>query len=263
MENKKDTRDKKFLEKHVNKVVGTMVAVGLLSLVVVFGGTASAAPAGFWDRLADKAGEALGVSLAEQAPGDVLGTNVTVNPQTGSYNDEVRQNIQAFGEKLASSTQNSILQADSQGRMQPTTLANLVLTGMGTTTVEKFTQGGSVFASTSAAISVTLTENTMASYGRWSLIPMGSILTVTIPPTTSISSWLPNTGDRAEIQVYNATTTAGVRLVIAAGSGIDLETPSSATTTVGIAPQATGLLDCMRKADTDITCLLKSFVDAD
>lgn len=129
-----------------------------------------------------------------------------------------------------------------------------------TSTVEKITVGGRVLATSTSATSATLQESDLLVNGRLEVTPNVADLTYTLPASSTLTSFLPNAGDRNEIQIYNATTTAGIELIFAAGTGIDLE---SATSTLRMQPLSTVLLDCMRKVNTDVTCLYKPFVDAD
>jgi len=62
------------------------------------------------------------------------------------------------------------------------------------------------------------------------ITPTKGSLTITLPASSTLSSFVPTAGDMAEQCWHNATTTAGITLTIATATGIDLETASSTVT---------------------------------
>ena len=97
--------------------------------------------------------------------------------------------------------------------------------------------------------------------------------TVTFFASSTASTWLPTAGDMQETCFLNATTSAGVNLIFAAGTGIDLQVASS--TTMGssasldltISPDSTACFKFIRKAATasafDIEANLVEYGNAD
>ena len=86
--------------------------------------------------------------------------------------------------------------------------------------------------------------------------------TLTLMASTSVPG-IPNPGDTRTIFVRNATTTAGIDLTIAAGTGTLLKRAASSTVTViGDTDGANFFrLDLLRKSNTDIEVLLTKFED--
>jgi hypothetical protein len=131
----------------------------------------------------------------------------------------------------------------------------------GQSVLEKVTTGGAVLATSTSGTATTLTQAELYQYGLWSVTPgVLADLTYTLPASNTLTSFLPNAGDRTEIQIYNVTSTATTDIILAAGTGIDLE---GSTTSLKVLPQTTALLDCMRKVNTDVTCILRPFADLD
>lgn len=71
-------------------------------------------------------------------------------------------------------------------------------------------------------------------------------VTVTLPATTTLASFVPNTGDRVSILVANVGT--GI-LTLAGGTGSLL---TSASSSLAVSPSHSALLEVVRKANTDI-----------
>lgn len=92
-------------------------------------------------------------------------------------------------------------------------------------------------------------------------------LTYTFPASSSLKAFVPRAGMTQDVCYYNATSTAGVNLVFAAGTGIDAQMASSSNTTLAkdltIAKGGMGCFKFVRQPDTDISALLTEFEDAD
>lgn len=123
------------------------------------------------------------------------------------------------------------------------------------------TQGGGITASSTvnsaetATASMFDTENVI----DYTLNLVDS--TLTLPATSTLSSFIPTAGQTRDVIIRNATTTATMDLTLAAGTGMNLVT---ATSTKVILGNATGsnyaLLKFIRKANTDIDVLLDIFL---
>lgn len=140
-------------------------------------------------------------------------------------------------------------------------------------------QGGLVernyFATSTTATTQTFAARDIAPggalYSTLAVTPNTGDITITLPASSTMSSVLPVAGMSATQCWYNASTTAGIDITIAAGTGIDLEVASS-TITDG-APALTVLSDnsgCFRwtrKAATasafDFSVLFTRFVNGD
>ena len=68
--------------------------------------------------------------------------------------------------------------------------------------------------------------------------------TLTLPASSTMPDVLPLAGDRQEFCLKNATTTAGVVVTIAGGTGLSLNVASSSATALGSAVIRTGEVGC-------------------
>jgi hypothetical protein len=86
--------------------------------------------------------------------------------------------------------------------------------------------------------------------------------TLTFPASSSFPG-IPNTGDMRTIWVRSATTTAGIDLTIAVGTGMTLKRAASSTVLLigDTDGDNTARLDFVRKADSDINVYLHKFED--
>lgn len=123
------------------------------------------------------------------------------------------------------------------------------LTVSGDTNVETLTQGGGVNSTTTPA-SMTLKEGDFDVENLIDMNPTVGSITVTLPATSTITTVIPNVSDYRQILIRNATTTAGVTITLAAGTGWDLQT---GTSTAVIYPGDYMHLNFFREVDTDIS----------
>lgn len=105
-----------------------------------------------------------------------------------------------------------------------------------------FTQGGGVFATSSAGASTL----SMASIARANLVERSGTgaLTLTLPASTTITG-LPHAGDMRSVYVFNLGSGS---ITMAGGSGTLLENAS----TTAIITNGIGRIDFIRKSNTDI-----------
>lgn len=134
---------------------------------------------------------------------------------------------------------------------------------------------GQLKSYTNASSSVTtgtLRVSDVADYDTVLLTPTGAAAakTLTFFATSSASTWLPAAGDRQDTCFFNSTSTAGVDIIFAAGTGIDFEVASSSATALGglnIGPNSGGCFTFIRQpslsASFDISALYTAFEDAD
>lgn len=105
------------------------------------------------------------------------------------------------------------------------------LTGA-TTTVEKLTVGGFNVASSTTATTGTLSQNDVSA-GCYVFTPNTGATTLTLPASSTLTTFIPNAGDRSTLCFRNATTTtngAGT-VTFAGGVGTILENASSTSIT--------------------------------
>lgn len=95
--------------------------------------------------------------------------------------------------------------------------------------------------STTTPASLTIKASDIGNYDSVSIYPSVGDITVTLPASSTLASLLPKNGQIKKWCVYNATTTSGIDITFAGGTGLDLETASSSIT--GGAPALTLLAD--------------------
>ena len=113
----------------------------------------------------------------------------------------------------------------------------------------------------------TLIAGDFVNYDTVLVTPNTADLTYTFTASSSLTHFVPATGDRFDQCWFNATTTAGIDLIFAAGTGIDLEvatsTGNSSAFDLSIQPGNMGCITYLRKANTDIVAGLVEYSDAD
>ena len=127
-----------------------------------------------------------------------------------------------------------------------------------------FTLGA--LATSTAATTQTLTENDLQNYGFWAVTPTVGSLTYTLPATTTLSTLMKNAGDSYSWKFQMATTSTGITLTLAKGTGWNLVGVDANTDVIpGAAWGSQEILtvDCVRQVDTDIACFLDEAIAAD
>lgn len=130
---------------------------------------------------------------------------------------------------------------------------SIVVPQPGTITTAKSVYVGGLLATATPA-SLTLQASDLIGYSTISFTPGVAAVTVTLPATSTLTTWLPNAGDRTTLTFINASSTAGTNLTIAGGTGTLLKVASSTTAKFGtfITPLATARIDVVRKEDSDL-----------
>lgn len=103
--------------------------------------------------------------------------------------------------------------------------------------------------STTTGATVTLLQADLLGYTSLLITPIVSDSTITLPASSTLTTFIPNAGDRVSMAVVNASTTAGIDVIFVEGTGTLLR---SATTTKTILQDSIGILDFVRKANTDV-----------
>ena len=122
-------------------------------------------------------------------------------------------------------------------------------------------------STTTTATAQTLIVSDVQGYDTVILTPNVGSDTVTLFASTTASTWLPTAGDSQRTCFINGTTTPGINLTLAGGTGTPLLVASSSATALGslvIGPQKKGCLDFTRGNTTattfDIIASLTSFL---
>ena len=136
----------------------------------------------------------------------------------------------------------------------------------GATDLAILTYGGSVLATSTSGTATTLTQAILAAYTAIEMTPNVASFTYTLPASSTITSLMPNSGDRRSWTWQNAATATSTEMTIAAGTGWNL---SGVDANVDVIPGAAYtarellIMDCYRQANTDINCELRENVAAD
>jgi len=126
--------------------------------------------------------------------------------------------------------------------------------------------GGQILATSTSGTATTLNEKTLNDFTVIEMTPNVAAFTYTLPATSTLSGLLKKPGDTRTWIIENATSTAGATITVAKGTGWDL-TGVDANVDV-IAGAAAGSevymkLDCTRKSNKDIVCLISENIAAD
>lgn len=107
---------------------------------------------------------------------------------------------------------------------------SLSLTGLISASSTLYAQQGVIAGgaiSTTTPASMTLSVNDLSTTTYISMLPTVGAITVTMPASTTFSSFLTNAGDSKEFVIHNSTTTAAQSITIAGGTGTLLNNASS------------------------------------
>lgn len=123
-------------------------------------------------------------------------------------------------------------------------------------------QGG-VNSTSTTATTYTLVSGDIVGYSTISMTPNTGSLNLVLPSSSTMSTWLPNSGDRTSIILFNATTSAGIQIGLVPGTGSLLEIASSSIGTTALTASTTPAkamrLEVFRKWNTDLVFLAQPF----
>jgi len=129
------------------------------------------------------------------------------------------------------------------------------------------TMYNNTYSSSTLATTMTLRTSDLQDYDTWFITPNTGNLVYTFPASSTMSSFLPNAGDRKDLWVYNASTTSGVSISFVAGTGWDLETASSTYLDFVINSDDWGRMTLVRQPRTattsDFSVLMDKYDDMD
>jgi len=123
-------------------------------------------------------------------------------------------------------------------------------------------------ATSTTATTQTLVQADILKYDTVLFTPNTGSVTLTLPATSTLTTFIPTAGDMVEQCWYNATSTASINITFAAGTGIDLQRVATSTVTgaAGVLAIPTGNSACfkfIRQTNTDVQALMTNFIDAD
>lgn len=126
-----------------------------------------------------------------------------------------------------------------------------------TTTVERFGYGGTVTASSTTSSTGTVTQASLLYSGTYLYTPNSVAVTLTLPASSTLTQFIPNAGDQAEILFRNASSTNNATasyVTLAGGTGTILQ--SASTTKIIMGGQATRLHFWRSSTSTDVYVIM-------
>jgi hypothetical protein len=133
----------------------------------------------------------------------------------------------------------------------------------GVVTTNALTQGGGVTATSTVGTTVPLLATDFDTENVIDVTLNVRDATLSFPATTTLTSFIPTSGQMRTLFVRNASTTAAMDITIAGGTGVLLKKATTSAVIYGDTDGANyGVLQLIRKANTDIELLfLGNFVD--
>ena len=145
---------------------------------------------------------------------------------------------------------------------EPVGLVEAQISNFDAVSVKQFTEGGGVITITNTDGTETLTQSQMLDNNIIVVAEtQGEALTLTLPAATTMTTLIPNAGDKRSWMIENAHTVAATTTTIAAGSGIDLQEPDGQNVVIGINNYA--WLTCFREAGATVVCRVDETIPAD
>jgi len=139
---------------------------------------------------------------------------------------------------------------------------SLPISNFDAVSVKEFTEGGGVLTISNTDGTETLTQDQMLNNNVLVVAEtQGEALTLTLPAATTMTTLIPNAGDKRSWMIENAHTVAATTTTIAAGSGIDLQEPDGQNVVIGINNYA--WLTCFREAGATVVCRVDETIPAD
>ena len=120
----------------------------------------------------------------------------------------------------------------------------------GATVLDELTQGGLVLATSSTGTATVFAAADLLTFSTWEVTPNTADLTYTFPASSTLSAIVPSAGDSRSWTIINATTTAAIDVIFAAGTGSAIKGAGAAALTID--EDSHGIITLTRKADSDI-----------
>lgn len=184
-----------------------------------------------------------------------MGVSLSLNTQSGSYTDgaDLRQNVQAMAEQMAGLQSGDMLQVNSRGYMVAVSTTAL----QGDWKINNPVFSSTVLStSTNTETTGAFTQANLSSYDYIEVaIGSASGMAYNFPASSTLTTLLPDAGDKQEWIIRNTTTTAGVDLELVSGVGTYIEKATS-TISSAIFASSTGKVLCIRGVDTDVNCMV-------
>jgi hypothetical protein len=134
-----------------------------------------------------------------------------------------------------------------------------------TLTASTFTQGGGVTSTSTSGAVVPLLASNFDTENVIDVTLNVQDATLSFPATTTLTSFIPVSGQTRTLFIRNATTTATMDITITGGTGVLLKNASSSPSAAIIYGDTDGAnygrITLIRKANTDIEALLDQYKD--
>ena len=144
---------------------------------------------------------------------------------------------------------------DASGNVQ--TSGVLSITGVSTLGI--VTVANTVVATTTLGTASTLLASTLTGASQIDMTPGGASWTLTLPASSTLTSFIPTAGQVRTVYFHNATTTAAVNITIAGGTGTNLRIASTTVIVGNTTASSYGKIDFVRNSDSNISALLTVF----
>lgn len=135
------------------------------------------------------------------------------------------------------------------------------LTVTGDTNVTYFSYGAGIYASSTSANVGTLPVSVLTTYSSMDYTPGDLAVTLTLPATSTMTSFIPTAGDCYDFRFRNVDGTAATSTTIAAGTGIDLVENENGDVVIEGGNEAQ--IKFCRESDTDVTVYVDEYIAAD
>ena len=152
-----------------------------------------------------------------------------------------------------------------------TVTGNLAITGTtgltgavslsGALATERLTTGANMLATSTATAYATTTQADLTTYSGYDFTPGDLAVSFVLPATSTLTTFIPNTGDCADWRLRNLDATAATSTTIVAGTGIDLVENENGDVVIEGGNEAR--LRFCRELDTDVTVYVDEYIAAD
>ena len=144
-----------------------------------------------------------------------------------------------------------------EGEVRGTTLTTTGAVAIG----GRLTEGGAILASSTAGAADTITEAQLIAYSQIDYTPGDAAVTLTLPATSTLTTLIPNAGDKVTFKIRNLDATAATSTTIAAGTGMDLVENENGDVVIEGGNEA--YIRLIRESDTDVTVSVDEYAAAD
>ncbi len=160
-------------------------------------------------------------------------------------------------------TEKDITTAGTITGEQITSTDDMTVSGTLTSAIVNSNGGSStgVYASTTMETTATLLASSITDYSYLALTPNDANTALTLPATSTLSSFIPTAGACKTIIIENVSSVSATTTTIVAGTGMDLQEPDGQNVVIGGNNYAN--ITFCRRSDTDMVVMVDEFIPAD